>query len=744
MRKMLFAVCMAALLGAAAAPAYGSETKVVTARTEDAYGKSAAALVARHRSDSVSAKAAADPYQSMRLIVKGKKPLTFDGYGASEVVEGPEHRYLVQFRSVSAAKEADARLNALPYVSWSEPDGIMRICGEAVPESKGFSMASYSWGVAHINAAAYAKYVKSRTTKSITVAVVDTGVASHSFLKNRIKSGGYDFIGNDSDPSEVSGGTGHGTHVSGTIVDCTPNLSVMILPVRVLGKDGSGSMSAVASGIRYAADHGAKVINASLGGPASNEVDSAVNYAVNKGAVFVCAAGNNSRNTADYSPARAAKAVVVSAIDSGDQLAYFSNYGNSVDVAAPGVNVKSCVPGGGYESWNGTSMASPHVAAVAAMLRLTNSSKTPAEIEKMLRSKSKDIGQKGWDIYYGAGLVYAGVPEDPGKIPSDIVLNKKSLALKRGDKFRLTATVTAPSAANTDVKWTTSDPDIAIVSGAGMVYAMKSGTAVITATTVDGSKKASCTVKVTLSITGGAVLKHLKSKTDYSGYDLTGDGVADKFRYNLDTAGKIVIKLNGKFQNLSTGSDTGLYYYKVDRANVFLLEQTTVSWGTILRPYRYQGGKFVSGGVRIGIYDHTTIMSLAGNKLVVASGPVAMKKTDSFSGVLSEPFRFRETYKVNTATHRIALGSRYGTIWMKRIYYYAGKNNLRLSTSPTSWNSSGPVLKYGTAAQILRVYYSGSTPAKGQKYYEVLVNGTKGWLKDSKDVPLVDSCDLVQ
>ena len=741
---LTFILMTLAIIAALPAVVYG-DTKVITATSEDAYGKGVADLVKKYTSSTISAKAANDPYQTMRLIVKGKKRLTFDQFKATEVLEGPEYRYLVQFSSVSAAKEADEKLNSLPSVSWSEPDAIIKAYdGDTESSKHSVNIASYSWGVAHINAANCAKYVKGRTTKSIVVAVVDSGVSPHSFIKSRIQSGGYDYIDGDSDPSDVSGGTGHGTHVAGTIVDCTPGLSVKILPVRVLGKNGSGTMSIGASGIRYAADHGAKVINLSLGGPASNDMDSAVNYAINKGVVVVCAAGNDNKNTSSVSPARNSKAIVVSAIDSSDQKAYFSNYGNSIDVAAPGVNIKSCVPGGGYESWSGTSMACPHAAAVAAMYRLAYPSKTPAEIEKLMRSKAKDIGVSGWDQYYGAGLVYAEVPKEPDEKPSGIELNKTSLAMKRGNTFKLVATVTAASAtANTDVKWTTSDSDIAIVSGAGMVYAMKSGTATITATTVDGSKKATCTVKVTLSVTGGAVLKPLKSKTDYSSYDFTGDGVADKFRYNLDTAGKIVIKLNGKFTNLSTGSDSGLYYYKADRSNVFILEQTTVSWGTILRPYRYQGGKFVSAGNRIGIYDHTTIMSIAGGKLIVASGPVSMTKTNSFSGVYSEPFRFKESYKVNTSTHKIVLASRYATLWMKRIYYYAGSKAIKLSTSPTSWNSNGPKLSYGDAVQIHRVYYSGSTPAKGQKYYEVTVNGTKCWLRDSTDVPLVDSCDLV-
>ena len=260
-----------------------------------------------------------------------------------------------------------------------------------------------SWGVSGTHADAYADDLKSRNkTSAVKVAVVDTGVDStHKFLKGRVKSG-YDFIDNDIKPSD---GNGHGTHVSGTIVDCTPGLNVQIIPVRVLGNDGSGTTLTVGEGVRFAADHGADVINLSLGGGHSNYLDECIQYAIKHNVTVVVAAGNEHANTRYACPAHIAKCITVSAVDQSKERAYFSNYGEAVDIAAPGVGIKSCIPGNKYATWNGTSMATPHVAAAAAMILLDNPGLSPNQVESKLRSAATDIGASGWDEYYGAGYL---------------------------------------------------------------------------------------------------------------------------------------------------------------------------------------------------------------------------------------------------------------------------------------------------------------------------------------------------
>lgn len=252
------------------------------------------------------------------------------------------------------------------------------------------------------------------TNDNITVAVVDSGVYKHSFLKDRIADGGMDFVDNDMNPDDESR---HGTHVEGTIVDCTPGLNVKILPVRVLGVDGRGSWLRISLGIRYAVNYGAQIMNLSLGGKGiSQTVDNAVLYTINRGCTVVAAAGNDNSDIADYSIAHLDRCIVVAAVDEELKRADFqewgSNLGQSIDIAAPGVNIVSCVPnrvggftiGGKKESAGGTSMATPHVSALAAMIKLKNPSLTPSGIEKEIVNRCVDLGEAGWDPYYGWGI----------------------------------------------------------------------------------------------------------------------------------------------------------------------------------------------------------------------------------------------------------------------------------------------------------------------------------------------------
>ena len=267
-----------------------------------------------------------------------------------------------------------------------------------------------------------------------------------------------------------------------------------IMPVRVLGLNG-GYSSTVGMGIRYAADHGAKVINLSLGGEHSNFKDDNIKYAVSKGVTVVVSAGNEygSIDSLYYCPAHISEAICVGAIDSYDRKANFSNIGSSLDVVAPGVGIVSCVPGGSYESWNGTSMAAPHISALAAMIKLDNPSYTPAQIEQIIQNNCKDLGTSGRDNTYGYGVPdfskYAVV------MPSSISLNKTSTTIETGKTASLTATITPSNATDKTVTWSSSNTNVATVSN-GIVIGKTAGTATIT-TTTSNRKTAVCNVVVT-------------------------------------------------------------------------------------------------------------------------------------------------------------------------------------------------------------------------------------------------------
>ncbi len=271
------------------------------------------------------------------------------------------------------------------------------------------------------------------TGKGVIVAVLDTGVDyNHSDLNDNIWTNtkeiagngidddgngyiddvyGWNFSGNDND---VLDRNGHGTHVAGTIAGENNDFGVtgiaydaQIMPVKVLDDSGSGSYSSVADGIYYAVDNGAQVINLSLGGSRSSiQLELAIKYADSKGVTVVMAAGNNSDSEPGY-PGRYADdfGIVVGAVDSDNQMADFSNRAgddNLAYVTAPGVDVYSTVPNNRYDSYSGTSMATPHVAGVVALMLSANPNLTTTEIRQIITETSGNNTQTtattSWDF----------------------------------------------------------------------------------------------------------------------------------------------------------------------------------------------------------------------------------------------------------------------------------------------------------------------------------------------------------
>jgi serine protease len=255
------------------------------------------------------------------------------------------------------------------------------------------------------------------TGAGVTVAVIDSGVdASHPDLAGHVLTGYNVMTGKAGASTDAFG---HGTHVAGTIAAVTGNgvgvasvaPDAKILPIKVLGDDGKGYMSDTATGIIYAADHGANVINMSLGATSQvAAVTNAIAYARSKGVVVVAAAGNYRADGSPTTwPGADAGVIGVAATDSNDKVAGFSNAGSYVDVAAPGVNIASTYPVslGSYTMMSGTSMASPHVAAVAALIEAYRPGLSPDQVEKAIEGTALDLGTTGRDNDYGYGRVNA-------------------------------------------------------------------------------------------------------------------------------------------------------------------------------------------------------------------------------------------------------------------------------------------------------------------------------------------------
>jgi len=268
----------------------------------------------------------------------------------------------------------------------------------------------------------------------VTVAVLDTGLAMGGNDGIGCVVSGYDVVNGDNDPDD---GDGHGTHVSGTISQATENSNgvaglaygACIMPVKVLNDSGSGNFADIADGIYYAVNHNARVINMSLGTNAiynyRNDpfMDLALDYAYSSGVTVVCASGNDgSLQNVSY-PAIYPTTIAVGAVDYSETVTSYSNKGDGLDLVAPGGDTNKDLNGDGfvdgvlqetridgtwgYWFFQGTSMASPHVAAVAAMLYSYNTANTPDNVREALTSTARDIGDAGFDNVSGHGLVQA-------------------------------------------------------------------------------------------------------------------------------------------------------------------------------------------------------------------------------------------------------------------------------------------------------------------------------------------------
>ena len=275
-----------------------------------------------------------------------------------------------------------------------------------IPNDMLFS--EYQWNLPIIETTRGWKLAKGNN--DVIVAVVDTGVdLQHPDLKGRLLKG-YNVQSPDDDPTDD---VGHGTHVAGIIaanVNNNEGIAGMtwngkILPVKALDQTGAGTTYSVAQGIIWATDNGAKVINMSLGNYADAQfLHEAIKYAYDRDVVLVAATGNDNTERPGY-PAAYPEVLSVSATDYNLRKASFSNYGDYVDVMAPGESIASTYPDNQYAALSGTSMACPHVTALAALIRSINPDLKNTEVMDIIRNNVIDLGDSGHDKYYGYGQI---------------------------------------------------------------------------------------------------------------------------------------------------------------------------------------------------------------------------------------------------------------------------------------------------------------------------------------------------
>lgn len=427
---VLVVVCLAVgalVLPRLAAPVEGilvhGDTDLITATTSEEFQDALNDLI--------------DVYDD-ELVISGQKSsnrllLKFDGPGidlsdfpAATVIANEEDYLVIQFLSEAEAQRClDWLLNNDAVLFAETDDYHFYVDGDsdAIHTTSGAPYTSpytgavyYSWGVEYLGLDQLSQWISAQQTSPVVVAVLDTGSEPCEENQHRYLEG--------ADMGDSSGNgwyddDGHGTHVAGTIIDCTWDLDVSVLPVRVFRPDGVAPDSFIIAGLQYAIQSDVDVINMSLGGHCAysepgtscgSAIDYYVQQATDQNIVVVIASGNgdeygNPEDTSIICPAHLDNGIIVAACDEDGRIASFSNYGDSVDVCAPGVGIVSYYPGGTLSALDGTSMAAPHISALAAMLKLYLPDRSAVQIEKYITQYCVDMGDP---ISYGEGIPWAG------------------------------------------------------------------------------------------------------------------------------------------------------------------------------------------------------------------------------------------------------------------------------------------------------------------------------------------------
>ena len=357
-----------------------------------------------------------DVYASARLIVRSNGEV--DVTGAIDHAVSPTGRVVLQYANPAEAKAAAERLLSDPHTVYAVPDAAGRVEYFA-PVNAPFTAGSFnSWGYGDEHTGMNAlfdkvleKYGSEDALPEIVVAVCDTGLnMNHPFFAGRTVSG-YNFVNNN---QNVSDAYGHGTFCSGVVMDGTLS-NVKLMPLKCVGDNGYFFSSDVANAIEYAYLHGCAAVNISLieMNPAADALyDEVINAATDAGAVCCVAAGNWSQNAGGFTPQKVERAFVVAAYDENHSFWPYSNYGSTVDVTGPGVDIYSTTYTGGYTTDSGTSFASPHAVACCAMMKTYDPELEPDEIMDMLKQNAVDDGytQGGEGRLYVGSLFEGGVP----------------------------------------------------------------------------------------------------------------------------------------------------------------------------------------------------------------------------------------------------------------------------------------------------------------------------------------------
>jgi thermitase len=320
-----------------------------------------------------------------------------------KIMKQMNHIFMFQSES-KTAKELKDYFENIQHVEYAEPNYIY--LQNEVPND--LLYLRYQWNLPAIQTEE--GWRLSQGNENIVIAVIDSGVdLDHPDLVHRLKKG-YNVLADNDLPEDDNG---HGTHVAGIIASETNNREGVagitwfnhIMPIKALNSEGYGSSFDVAKGIIWAVDHGARIINLSLGNYQPSELlQEAVRYAYDRGAVIIAASGNDNSSQPSY-PAAYHEVLSVGAINPDGSRAEFSNYGAYLDVVAPGTGIPSTFVHHRYAALSGTSMAAPHVTALAGLILSLNPELSNIEVMNIINRSTVDLGTPGNDPFFGNGLI---------------------------------------------------------------------------------------------------------------------------------------------------------------------------------------------------------------------------------------------------------------------------------------------------------------------------------------------------
>ena len=385
-------------------------------------------------------------FETMRLIVKSKSKI--DTLDAVSVISGYKDLWVLQFESEYYTAEAFEYYSALECVEYVEPDNIITM--DTVVETfsaKKLENGHLSWGSEAIGSDEVLDYLETASVdlNEVKVGVIDSGIDyNHEFLKDRMIDEGLNFSASGDDTAMSDDPDSHGTHVSGIIVDNTPE-SVKIKGYKIFDSEGETTDLAIVSAVDKAVDDGMDILNLSFSGGTSETVKESFLNAYQNGVALISAAGNDSLNIDNILPSCLKESITVAAMNPDFTRAEFSDYGDSVDLAAPGVDIYSTYNNDAYGYMDGTSMATPFVSACASILLSLNPTLSPEEIESKLKSNTIPIGST--EIFVGSGLV--NISE-----ALDVKRATPALSDNNGGIFYNPVTVTLSEKSNTKTYYT--------------------------------------------------------------------------------------------------------------------------------------------------------------------------------------------------------------------------------------------------------------------------------------------------